>query len=55
MIELGLLLLHIIMISLFFDLVRFLIDKYLSDFYQELFIKIGKLINFSKKIIRSKK
>lgn len=44
--ELGLkILICILIISLFFGLVRVLVDKYLSDFYREFFKKIGILKN----------
>ncbi len=52
-IEIGLKLLGLILIiSLFFSLVRFLVQKYLSDFYQGITKAMIKMFNSIKGIFR---
>lgn len=45
----------ILIISMFFCLLRFLVVKFLSDLYQSLFNKIVKALNLLKGILRKNK
>jgi hypothetical protein len=54
-IKIGITILIIIVIlSLFFSLIRFFVDKYLSDFYQELFKRIRKTFILIKRLFIKK-